>query len=1082
MSDSQIEVLLGGRPYITSNKKYGENQSLTWAQSQMLMLPRIIESASYPQNIHYSKVSGFVDELAFARGLISEASAFIYLWPKSQSQLNGAFREWRNAKPSVASVLVLSAVPELLATANILNLSGPDDRATKNDVYQRWWGLQTISIGKDVRTEYENAGHLLPQTTPFAGYGWGQQFYPSVTQSMLAKESELLNVQTIDGQKKGRITQVYGVDGKKVMQYFQCPYEVDVKWADGSSERLSYFAVRQLDPILGKPLICRAQLVMSPYDADGVPKTGARAKNAFVQQLAAVLAIAALDAGHYVTMLPAQIVRAWANISHDYLVPAGVNKRYRKMTYPQGNDTLVGWQTDSGQQIMEDIFLAMSVSVFQIARLGPKVAEFLDDYEVLEVGTVHDSGLVVCPNCHNCEGLDRADCVDFGIQTYDTIDLFSSIKWETTSLTKGDGVRCVATVKCAECKTLYYRKFETLVRRFDSILAIGKVTAKQSLDFVINNSLASGDVDGGCATAAITAYSFLPRSETGKRRIESLPRLRLFGEFQKRIKGAEVALEVGTQSRNLTLKSFCYGTYPVAGGTYTSHPYYDRFIGQGGIRGKNQFKVNADDWVTDPLTGARLCKWCEEVGRHLNEQVPTTLKAGTYYEGTSDFMRIESESGSTKFNKGITHQQDKEGQEGDYITKTTQQGGKEIDYYQLRLVKGGKVRILKVTPEQVGEPIPQLNDTPSMKVFLDQEPPCPNEFQYFLGPTFAFFDKYLAAKQQHQGQKSRFMVCEQLAYSARKNPTTHLWEAVELPASLKDDMHGGHLSLSGYRGIDATDLVWKEGNPKCVTPDGERERFPDPRLGKDTVATLTTPYADNQSQEYVPQYHILKRIGWETITTVNPVTNATTVIKKPQLFCPECQKSYHGAPSDKTAQMWKVPGSVGDEYQKPSETERRNDKKGGYAESSAWHWTLPLYTQNTPYETWVQSIAASDPEKLRQIFPEKMVKWIQAGQTFTAHDLTLDSAYPPECLIVTSDDKSSSGLDDWYIGLLPSNLSTIDSSKATIINFDGNYSTPMLMENGQKTTSVQEYVKQHSPFHPPAFAIGYEVRIVKEGD
>ena len=276
-----------------------------------------------------------------------------------------------------------------------------------------------------------------------------------------------------------------------------CPYEVDVEWDDGSSERLSYFAVRQLDPLLGTPLICHAQSVMSPYEADGKPIGWNDGKNRFVKQLAAVLAIAAFDSGQYGTMLPAQIVQEWAKISHDFLVPAGVNKRYRDMTYAQGNQTLVGWQTPTGQQLMEDIFLAVSTGKGEIARLGPKVSQFLDEIEKVKLGTVYDSGLVVCPECHNCETLATAQCVDFGIQTRDSSDGFSSIKWQTENMGHGDAVRCVGMVKCANCQTLYYRRFETLVRDFYNILSVSRVEAASEPNLLIDN----GARGGGCQQA-----------------------------------------------------------------------------------------------------------------------------------------------------------------------------------------------------------------------------------------------------------------------------------------------------------------------------------------------------------------------------------------------------------------------------------------------------------------------------------------------------------------------------------------------------------------------------------------------------
>jgi hypothetical protein len=416
---------------------------------------------------------------------------------------------------------------------------------------------------------------------------------------------------------------------------------------------------------------------MSPYDADGKPMDIEEAKNSFVKQLASVLAIASLDSGEYATLLPAQIVKAWANISHDFLVPGGVNKRYQNITESQGGKTLRGWQTTQGQQIMEDIFMALHQSVMEIARLGPKIGEFLDDYDVVGLGTVHDSGLVVCPACHNCEPLNIAECVDFGIQTDDT-DGFSSVIWQTVVMPQGDSVQCVATVKCANCQTLYYRKFNTLIRVFDNIISRAKVEANPDPDFRIDNS----EADGGCEDASVSAYTFLPRSETGSRGLTSLPRLRLFAEFEGRIKAADIALEAGTQSRNLKKKNCCSGEYLTIAGA--SHAYFDQYIGKNGLRGTGDFAMsNCSDFTPSRFTNALICSWCEQVSLHLNEPVATTLEPATYYEGEINFLQIESESGSTKFNK--RDMADEKG--GDYIATGGElksfwdEDGNEQQYY-----------------------------------------------------------------------------------------------------------------------------------------------------------------------------------------------------------------------------------------------------------------------------------------------------------------------------------------------------------------------------------------------------------------
>ena len=171
-----------------------------------------------------------------------------------------------------------------------------------------------------------------------------------------------------------------------------------------------------------------------------------------------------------------------------------------------------------------------------------------------------------------------------------------------------------------------------------------------------------------------------------------------------------------------------------------------------------------------------------------------------------------------------------------------------------------------------------------------------------------------------------------------------------------------------------------------MTPKGNRERFPEPRLGKNSAATLVTPYTSNQTIRPLPQYHILKEVGWDEETEVTVESGETISFTTPYLVCPECESSYHGAPSEEAGRKWRLPDSVGSDFLRPDESTRRGDKGGGYSESSNWHFTLPLYTEKKGYDAWVESLAARDPEKLKRMFPEKMVTWLQNQRTFPAKE------------------------------------------------------------------------------------------------
>ena len=142
--------------------------------------------------------------------------------------------------------------------------------------------------------------------------------------------------------------------------------------------------------------------------------------------------------------------------------------------------------------------------------------------------------------------------------------------------------------------------------------------------------------------------------------------------------------------------------------------------------------------------------------------------------------------------------------------------------------------------------------------------------------------------------------------------------------------------------------------------------------------------------------------GQDIEETVNEDSGQKLLTFTPYYYCPDCNDSFHGAPTTDEAMIWKFPKPVGQEVLKngwdinpktnnleftPSklETERRDDSSGGYNPKSKWHWTLPLYTQNTPFGTWLDSMMVNNPEKVRKLnFTPQMLKWIKAGQEFPA--------------------------------------------------------------------------------------------------
>ena len=104
-------------------------------------------------------------------------------------------------------------------------------------------------------------------------------------------------------------------------------------------------------------------------------------------------------------------------------------------------------------------------------------------------------------------------------------------------------------------------------------------------------------------------------------------------------------------------------------------------------------------------------------------------------------------------------------------------------------------------------------------------------------------------------QESRFLITEQLAYSAKLNLSSQTWEAKQPPSSyLVSKGRGSRLFTS----VGVLSIDWTEGNRDSITPQGDKPRFPDPKMGLGTAATIITPYADNRVRRPLKNYHILQ--------------------------------------------------------------------------------------------------------------------------------------------------------------------------------------------------------------------------------
>lgn len=1015
-NQSELNTVMGNRNYSIESvtQGLGSTVSLDKLSKRIMVLPPDIKSATDRANIHYQGLRG-VEEFAFAQGMISEAESFIENWPRFKMRFQSDKRAWSLAGVNVK--LMTLATPEWVALTNIIALNkkyqqtlDPKVEVERNAIYQRWWGLIALPNpekyqARGVAVTDEMQDEVLDA---FSGFGRPQarQYYPTLTQAFLNRDASLLRVSLLgDTNKKGKIVGVSSIDGSPIRYMTQNPYLVDVSWDDGSRESLSYLGVRQLDPVLGEPMFCRAQQILSPYDNFGI-----NTNNNFINKLATVLVLSALEIGFsYSNYTADQIVRRWTNMASGFIQPAAKSVTYSNMTeHDNKGKNQVGWATTLGKRIMEQIW-GILMETGSLSNVGVKVREFMDKEIVLPLGTVTDSGLVLCPFCKKCENLTTANFVDFGIQTNDQ-DGFSSIAWQTRNVKGVPKFRAIGMVKCNGCSGHYYRKFHPSTRPFNNQISIGGVLTAPSPNLYLNMS----QLGGTAGEAEIVGYSFIPRFEYGDAQsVHGLPVLRLFGELESnevtKVRADDIPLEVGTQSRNLKKERWCSGNNPIHrwGSQTTSHEWFDTHIGNGdGEYSGTNIDAEAYSPARNMRTGLKRCNWCETVSTQLNTYISETWVTGrgsaaTYSrESTKEFLQLKSASNNDIFNQtGV----DYEATGGDTIDLGSGyylEEPEHILYYKIRMLgEGGLVKILHIDPDDLGIEIPTIKGTPSI-LLKPIHTFCPNENAALLTPYRAFYEDYLKKEQEHFQQESRFLVTEQLAYSAYLNRSTKKWEAKTPPESYRGESGGYRNNLFNSQGVNKEE--WADGNRESVTPQGSQPRFPEPKLGKGSAAAIITPYADNRLSIRLKQYHDLQRVGTDIEETVNEDSGQKLITYTPYYYCPDCNDSFHGAPTTDEAMIWKFPKPMGQEVLKngwdinpktnnleftPSklETERRDDSSGGYNPKSKWHWTLPLYTQNTPFGTWLDSMMVNNPEKVRKLnFTPQMLKWIKAGQEFPA--------------------------------------------------------------------------------------------------
>ncbi len=977
--DSQATKILGALNYEVTSEVYGSTDSLKKLARNQLLLPPLMWSACDLNNLHFSGIIN-AEPLDFAEGLLSEAKAFQEIWPKSQSVYKATMTSWVNSKVNL--LLGQQSVPEWVAVANLFTKM--DDLANPQYLRQiqaRWWGLVS-----PYRTEYEAKGKAVTDEITtffdrFSGYGRGMQYYPSLVESLISGKTETLSVISIDGTKRGVIKQAYDTKGQPCSNAMQAPFTVDVTWDDGSTEQISYLGVRQLDPILGKPMECRAQWTLSPIDDIGVP----RQTNDFVRKMGAIILISGLEMKDGRGLPLTERIAKWSSMAGQYLQEVAKSETYMRMQETNASgDTVHGLETTLGKRIMEEVGEYLRSHPANIQGIGPKIAAFLDDEEVYPLGSVKDSGLVLCPHCKYCENISEADWKDFGIQCFGESDAMMSVRWNLMNQKRGYGFQAVGRLTCKSCGKDYYRKFYPVYKTFNSQLPVNSISTYLTPNVLIDDSRNGGS----CGQGAVAAYTFLMPVNKGYSDETGLPRLRIFSRLGNLYRANDLPLEVGSQSRALQRVTFCSGKSIVKGARMGSHAYYDAFLAPKGkgLNMEDYTGLNRTDFNTGAL-GNRECAWCESVGRNAGEEVPTTLTEGSYFTGDSSFLSIERRGdGGRKFDR---IDKDYDADVFEIMNPFTGQMEQEehLNYYKIRLVGNNIIRYLHIKPDDLGIAIPVPDKTLAQNITY-AKPPCPNEEANLLAPAKALYTKYLMAKATQEMSTPQVTVCEQLAYSARLGENG--WEPALCPDRYQESLSFsfGH-PLFTKTGENIQIETWAEGNKACWTPSGSIERFPTPPFTLQSASLIITPYADNRRSTKLKSYHILTQVGSDSEEVI--LASGDTCIKTtPYLWCRECENSYHGAPNLTEGKEWALPNAVGNEYKRPdSEVERRDDTGGGYSPTSKWNYTLPVY-QWTEGKS-VQDAILENPSKWRNMFPQEVIEWVQNGQKLPDLDIQDDA-------------------------------------------------------------------------------------------
>ena len=298
------------------------------------------------------------------------------------------------------------------------------------------------------------------------------QYYPSITEIFTYGITQLKQVESADGSKQGKITDLFNSQDNPISSYNDAVVSVNVDWDDGSSTTEPYAAIVHLTPARER-MSCRMQDVLSKYKS-GLNVIEVKDYSDIAEKMAAMMVYVAFAVNADSRANESDIVETIgvaasktqqeANMSFKY-------KTYKEIDVTSGDVTGYGWANTTGTnsginqlQLMWDFVRGKGMK--RVAEWGVFPAAFLDDVEHYTLGETIDTGLAVCPYCRNCSLIENVDFIDFGVYFEADGNPLTSVKYKVKENHGNYLFRAIGLVQCG-CGETYYRKFRPIMRFFE---------------------------------------------------------------------------------------------------------------------------------------------------------------------------------------------------------------------------------------------------------------------------------------------------------------------------------------------------------------------------------------------------------------------------------------------------------------------------------------------------------------------------------------------------------------------------------------------------------------------------------------